>query len=36
MIVIGHRGIGAARRLLLGSVADGLLQAAPKPVLIVR
>ena len=36
MIVVGHRGRGAIARLMVGSVADRLVQIAPKPVLIVR
>ena len=36
MIVVGHRGRGAIARLMVGSVADRLVQIAPKPVLVVR
>lgn len=36
MIVIGTRGRGAAKRLLLGSVAQGVAVHAHCPVLIVR
>ncbi len=36
MVVVGHRGRGAAARVLLGSVADRLVQICPKPVLVVR
>jgi nucleotide-binding universal stress UspA family protein len=36
MVVVGHRGRGAVKRLLLGSVADRLVQISPKPVLVVR
>jgi nucleotide-binding universal stress UspA family protein len=36
LVVVGHRGRGAIKRLLLGSVADRLVQICPKPVLIVR
>lgn len=36
MIVVGHRGRGAAMRALTGSVADRLVQISPKPVLVVR
>jgi nucleotide-binding universal stress UspA family protein len=36
LVVVGHRGRGAIRRLLLGSVADRLVQIATKPVTIVR
>jgi nucleotide-binding universal stress UspA family protein len=36
LVVVGHRGRGAITRMLLGSVADRLVQISPKPVLIVR
>jgi nucleotide-binding universal stress UspA family protein len=36
MVVVGHRGRGAMARLMIGSVADRLVQIATKPVLIVR
>lgn len=36
LVVVGHRGRGSVKRLLLGSVADRLVQISPKPVLIVR
>jgi nucleotide-binding universal stress UspA family protein len=36
LVVVGHRGRGAVERLLLGSVADRLVQISPKPVLVVR
>ena len=36
MVVVGHRGRNAMARLLIGSVADRLMQIAPKPVLIIR
>jgi nucleotide-binding universal stress UspA family protein len=36
LIVVGHRGRGAVSRLLLGSVADRLVQISTKPVLVVR
>jgi nucleotide-binding universal stress UspA family protein len=36
MVVVGHRGRGAVKRLFLGSVADRLVQISPKPVLVVR
>lgn len=36
MTVVGHRGRNAAARILLGSVADRLVQISPKPVLVIR
>ena len=36
IVVVGHRGIGKLTRLLIGSVADRLVQTSPKPVLVVR
>lgn len=37
LVVVGHRGRGGAvARVLLGSVADRLVQISPKPVLVVR
>ena len=36
MVVVGHRGRGAIARLMVGSVADRLVQIATKPVMIVR
>jgi nucleotide-binding universal stress UspA family protein len=36
LIVVGHRGRGGVTRVLLGSVADRLLQISPRPVLIAR
>jgi nucleotide-binding universal stress UspA family protein len=36
ILVVGARGAGAARRLLLGSVAAGALNRSPVPVLVVR
>ena len=35
MIVIGSHGHGALQKLLVGSVAEGILRKAPCPVLIV-
>lgn len=36
LIVIGRRGLGLARSLLIGSVSDYVARNAPCPVLIVR
>lgn len=36
LLVIGARGTGGVRRLLLGSVAEGVLNRSPVPVLIAR
>lgn len=36
LVVVGHRGRGTVRRVLLGSVADRLVQISPVPVLVVR
>ena len=36
MVVIGHRGRGFAKRLLIGSVADKLVQICDRPVLVSR
>jgi nucleotide-binding universal stress UspA family protein len=36
LIVVGHRGRGGVTRVLLGSVADRLLQISPRPVLVAR
>ncbi len=36
MTVVGHRGRNLAARLLIGSVADHLVQISPKPVLVIR
>jgi nucleotide-binding universal stress UspA family protein len=36
LVVVGSRGLGAVKRVLLGSVADRLVHVAKKPVLVVR
>ncbi len=36
LVVVGHRGRNSLTRVLLGSVADRLVQICPKPVLVVR
>lgn len=36
MVVVGHRGRNLASRLLIGSVADRLVQISTKPVLVIR
>lgn len=36
LVAVGHRGRGAVKRILLGSVADRLAQISARPVLIVR
>ncbi len=36
LVVVGHRGRGAIKRLLIGSVADQLVQISPRPVTVVR
>lgn len=36
MIVMGSRGLGAFKRLVHGSIANGVVSRAPCPVLVVR
>lgn len=36
LIIVGSRGLGPIRRLVLGSVSDGIAHNAPCPVLVVR
>jgi nucleotide-binding universal stress UspA family protein len=36
LVVVGHRGLGGVRGLILGSVAKRVAESAPCPVLIVR
>jgi nucleotide-binding universal stress UspA family protein len=36
IIVVGSRGLGGFRRVLIGSVSDSVVRHAPCPVLIVR
>ena len=36
MVVVGHHGRGKLSQLLAGSVATGLVQISPKPVVVVR
>lgn len=36
LILVGSRGLGAVRRLVLGSVSEGVVHHAPCPVLVLR
>jgi nucleotide-binding universal stress UspA family protein len=36
LVVVGARGTSGVRQLLLGSVAEGVLNRSPVPVLLVR
>ena len=36
VVVVGHRGLGAARRFLMGSVSERVVRHASRPVLVVR
>jgi nucleotide-binding universal stress UspA family protein len=36
LVVVGARGLGALERVLLGSVSEGVLRHADRPVLIVK
>jgi nucleotide-binding universal stress UspA family protein len=36
LIVLGSRGLGTVKRLLLGSVSEGVVRLAPCPVLVMR
>jgi hypothetical protein len=35
-VVVGSRGLGAVKRLVVGSVAEGVVRLAPCPVLVMR
>ncbi|MGI5837072.1 MAG: universal stress protein [Chloroflexota bacterium] len=36
LVIVGHRGLGGVRGLVLGSIAKRVAEAAPCPVLVVR
>jgi nucleotide-binding universal stress UspA family protein len=36
LVVVGARGLGALQRVWLGSVSEGVLRHADRPVLIVK
>src|SRR3712207_9215315 len=36
LVVLGSRGLGLVKRLVVGSVAEGVVSLAPCPVLVVR
>jgi nucleotide-binding universal stress UspA family protein len=36
LVVVGARGLGGVKRVLLGSVSDSVLRASECPVLIVK
>jgi len=36
LVVVGSRGKGAVKRMLLGSVSDRLVHICPKPILVVH
>jgi nucleotide-binding universal stress UspA family protein len=36
LIVLGSRGLGRVKRMLLGSVSEGVIRLAPCPVLVMR
>ena len=36
LVVVGSRGLGTVRRLAMGSVSEGVVDLAPRPVLVLR
>jgi nucleotide-binding universal stress UspA family protein len=36
LVIIGSRGLGAMKRLVMGSVSEGVVHLAPSPTLVVR